>query len=165
MNRHVLLVDDQPPVLEALRRQLSTRMDVETASNGLDALALIEDFEPFAVVISDIDMPGMDGTTFLEKVGQATPDSVRMILTGQADLESTIAAVNFGRYARSTAPAFNRSEDPESWRNESRENAREGVTAADRHGAGRGRHEQQWIEVGTEGSRDNPLYPASLAKL
>ena len=93
-------MDDQPPVLEALRRQLSTRMDVETASNGLDALTLIEDSGPFAVVISDMGMPGMDGTTFLEKVRQASPDSVRMILTGQAELESTIAAVNFGRIFR-----------------------------------------------------------------
>src|SRR5690606_11680562 len=81
-------------------RQLSTRMDVETASNGPEALTLIENSEPFAVVISDMGMPGMDGTTFLEKVRQATPDSVRMILTGQAELESTIAAVNLGRIFR-----------------------------------------------------------------
>lgn len=100
MNRNVLLVDDQPPVLEALRRQLSTRMHVETASSGLEGLALIESSGPFAVVVSDMSMPVMDGTTFLEQVRKATPDSVRMILTGQAELESTIAAVNLGRIFR-----------------------------------------------------------------
>lgn len=100
MNRHVLLVDDQPPVLEALRRQLSTAMDVETASNGPDGLALVESSGPFAVVISDMGMPGMNGTSFLKKVRQAAPDSVRMILTGQAELETTIAAVNLGHIFR-----------------------------------------------------------------
>ena len=100
MNRKILLVDDQPPVLEALRRQLSVRIPVETASSGHEGLALVENSGPFAVVVSDMGMPQMNGAMFLENVRKVSPDSVRMILTGQAELGSTIEAVNFGRIFR-----------------------------------------------------------------
>ncbi len=100
MNEKVLLVDDEPMVLEALRRHLSQVASVETASNGDEGLSIIESSGPFAVVISDMGMPGMNGVEFLEQVRRMAPDSVRLILTGQADLESTIAAVNLGRIFR-----------------------------------------------------------------
>lgn len=96
----VLLVDDEPAVLEALRRLLSSVVAVETATNGAEGLSLIESSGPFAVVISDMGMPGMNGAEFLHRVQTLTPDSVRIILTGQAELESTIAAVNLGRIFR-----------------------------------------------------------------
>lgn len=100
MNRNVLLVDDQPLVLEALRRRLSTNAVVETATCGQEGLRMIRDSGPFAVVMSDMDMPDMNGTAFLEQVRQISPDSVRMILTGHAELESAISAVNFGHIFR-----------------------------------------------------------------
>ena len=100
VNKKVLLVDDEPAVLEALRRLLSSVTTVEIAKNGVEGLSLIEKAGPFAVVISDMGMPGMNGVEFLDRVRQLAPDSVRIILTGQAELESTIAAVNFGRIFR-----------------------------------------------------------------
>lgn len=100
MNAKILLVDDEPPVLEALRRNLCTVASVDTASSGVEGLALIESSGPFAVVISDMGMPGMNGVEFLEQVRRTSPDSVRMILSGQAELGSTIAAVNLGRIFR-----------------------------------------------------------------
>jgi CheY-like chemotaxis protein len=100
MTERVLLVDDEPLVLEGLKRQLRKTFDVETAVGGGDALALIARSEPFAVVVSDMRMPEMNGSQFLEQVRERSPDSVRMILSGQAEIESTIAAVNLGQIFR-----------------------------------------------------------------
>lgn len=100
VNDKVLLVDDEPAVLEALRRLLSSVVTVECARNGAEGLSLIESSGPFAVVISDMGMPGMNGAEFLARVQRLSPDSARIILTGQAELESAIAAVNFGRIFR-----------------------------------------------------------------
>src|SRR5688572_16636658 len=76
------------------------RYDVVTATSGFDGLAVLERDKTPAVVISDMRMPGMDGATFLGKVRQLLPDTVRILLTGQADLASTIAAVNDGQIFR-----------------------------------------------------------------
>jgi CheY-like chemotaxis protein len=100
MTERVLLVDDEPLVLEGLKRQLRKRIEVETAVGGREGLALIERSEPFAVVVSDMRMPEMNGSQFLEQVRKRSPDSVRMILSGQAEIESTIAAVNLGQIFR-----------------------------------------------------------------
>jgi CheY-like chemotaxis protein len=100
MNRRVLLVDDEPPVLESLRRQLAGTFDVETAPGPREGLERIHSSEPFAVVVSDMRMPVMTGAAFLEEVRKCRPDSVRMILTGHADLESTITAVNVSHVFR-----------------------------------------------------------------
>jgi response regulator RpfG family c-di-GMP phosphodiesterase len=100
MTERVLLVDDEPLVLEGLKRQLRKKVEVETAVGGREGLALIERAEPFAVVISDMRMPEMNGSEFLEQVRKRSPDSVRMILSGQAEIESTIAAVNLGQIFR-----------------------------------------------------------------
>ena len=100
MTERVLLVDDEPLVLEGLKRQLRKKIEVETAVGGREGLALIERSEPFAVVVSDMRMPEMNGSQFLEQVRKRSPDSVRMILSGQAEIESTIAAVNLGQIFR-----------------------------------------------------------------
>jgi len=100
MTERVLLVDDEPLVLEALKRQLRKKVEVETAASGREGLALIERSEPFAVVVSDMRMPEMNGSQFLEQVRTRSPDTVRMILSGQAEIESTIAAVNLGQIFR-----------------------------------------------------------------
>jgi len=100
MTERVLLVDDEPLVLEGLKRQLRKRVDVETATGGREGLELIERAAPFAVVVSDMRMPEMNGSQFLERVRERSPDSVRMILSGQAEIESTIAAVNVGQIFR-----------------------------------------------------------------
>jgi DNA-binding NarL/FixJ family response regulator len=100
MSDKVLFVDDEPNVLDGIRRQLRNRLDVETAIGAAAGLAMIEAKGPFAVVVSDMRMPEMNGAHFLAKVNQIAPDTVRMVLSGQADLDSTVAAVNEGHIFR-----------------------------------------------------------------
>lgn len=100
MNDRVLFVDDEPNVLDGIRRQLRNRIDVETAIGASAGLELINAKGPFAVVVSDMRMPEMNGARFLAKVNEIAPDTVRMVLSGQADLDSTVAAVNEGHIFR-----------------------------------------------------------------
>ena len=93
----VLCVNDDPNVLKALQLHLERFCTVEIASNGPEALEKMARSAPFAVVISDLHMPAMDGTTFLGLVRQRFGDSVRILLSGRADLKAAIAAVNEGR--------------------------------------------------------------------
>jgi CheY-like chemotaxis protein len=96
----VLFVDDEPNVLDGIRRQLRNRVELETATSAAAGLDIIKAQGPFAVVVSDMRMPEMDGARFLARVNEIAPQTVRMVLSGQADLESTIAAVNEGRVFR-----------------------------------------------------------------
>lgn len=100
MTARVLFVDDEPNVLDGIRRQLRNRIDLETANGAAAGLAMIESKGPFAVVVSDMRMPEMNGARFLAKVNELSPDTVRMVLSGQADLDSTVAAVNEGHIFR-----------------------------------------------------------------
>ena len=100
VDKRVLCVDDEPNVLEGLRRTLRGQYRVTTAVGGAAGLEAIRDEGPFAVVISDLRMPEMDGVAFLSRVRQASPDTVRVLLTGQADLDAAIAAVNEGHIFR-----------------------------------------------------------------
>jgi response regulator RpfG family c-di-GMP phosphodiesterase len=96
LEARVLCVDDEPNVLDGLRRSLRGHVDVTTAVGGAAGLETIEREGPFAVVVSDLRMPGMDGVAFLSRVRAMAPDTVRVLLTGQADLDAAIAAVNDG---------------------------------------------------------------------
>lgn len=100
MSEKILFVDDEPNLLDGIRRQLRQQFDIETATGGAAGLQTISDCGPFAVVVSDMRMPGMNGPAFLAHARKADTDSVQMILSGQADLESTIEAVNEGRIFR-----------------------------------------------------------------
>ena len=100
MNERVLFVDDEPNVLEGIQRTLRKQSNLFTAASGAEGLRLLEESGPFALVVSDMRMPLMTGAQFLAKVRERTPDTVRMILSGQADLEATIAAVNEGHIYR-----------------------------------------------------------------
>lgn len=92
----VLAVDDEPNILAALRRLFrATGWRILTAGNAHEALALLA-LEPVNAVLSDMRMPGMDGVQLLEKVRLGWPHVARLLLTGQADLGSTIAAINRG---------------------------------------------------------------------
>jgi response regulator RpfG family c-di-GMP phosphodiesterase len=95
----VLCVDDEPNVLQGLSLHLGRRYELATATSGQAALELLA-HDATAVVISDMRMPGMDGAAFLARAKQVSPDAVRMLLTGQADIESAIAAVNEGQIFR-----------------------------------------------------------------
>ena len=96
----ILCVDDEPRVLDGMRRTLGMNFEVMTAEGGAEALALLTGPERFAVTISDMRMPGMDGATYLERAAEADPDMVRMLLTGQADMQAAVRAVNQGRIFR-----------------------------------------------------------------
>lgn len=96
---HVLCVDDEPKVLDGLSLSLRRRFRVSTASNGQAGLAIVDE-DPPAVVISDMRMPEMNGAAFLSQVKERSPTSVRLLLTGHADLDSAIAAVNHGQVFR-----------------------------------------------------------------
>src|SRR3974390_429493 len=93
--RHkVLCVDDEPHVLEGLSLQLGRRYEVLTAASGAKGLELLSRHENVATIISDMRMPRMDGAAFLARARLLAPHAARILLTGQTDLESAIAAVN-----------------------------------------------------------------------
>ncbi len=96
----ILLVDDEEHVLSGYKRNLRNNFDVETADSGQLGLKKVKNEGPFAVVISDFKMPEMNGNQFLKGVKTIAPDTVRMMLTGYADLSSTIDAVNDGNIFR-----------------------------------------------------------------
>jgi response regulator RpfG family c-di-GMP phosphodiesterase len=96
----VLLVDDEPDVVAAISMHLRLRADVETATSGKQAIALLESKGPFAVLVTDLRMPGMDGLALLNAALERWPDTVRVLLTGQADTQSAAAAINSGQVFR-----------------------------------------------------------------
>jgi CheY-like chemotaxis protein len=96
----ILFVDDEPSVLDGYRRMLHRDFEVDTANSGDDGLALLRGTGPYAVVVSDMRMPGMNGAEFLTKVRQEAPDTVRVLLTGYSDMDAAIEAVNEGNIFR-----------------------------------------------------------------
>ncbi|MEZ7197094.1 HD-GYP domain-containing protein [Pseudodesulfovibrio karagichevae] len=96
----VLMVDDEPKVLDAHRRTLRAHFDLHTALGGTAALEVMEAHGPFAVVVADYKMPDLDGITLLARVAALHPETVRMILTGYADMDTAIRAVNTGAIFR-----------------------------------------------------------------
>jgi FixJ family two-component response regulator len=93
----ILFVDDEPAVLDGYQRLLRNQFRVSAALGGEQALALIQNTGPYAVVISDMRMPGMNGAQFLARVRERAPNTVRMLLTGHADVDVAIEAVNEGK--------------------------------------------------------------------
>ena len=92
----ILAVDDDPLNIAVITELLDEQYDLHTACGGQEGLEVLSREGSFAVVISDYQMPGMNGITFLSKVRDAAPDTVRIMLTGNADLQSAIEAVNQG---------------------------------------------------------------------
>jgi response regulator RpfG family c-di-GMP phosphodiesterase len=91
----VLCVDDEPNVLEGLRDTLRRGFDVRTATSGIEALELLkQEPDAYAVVVSDMRMPVMDGAAFLREALRWAPDATRMLLTGFADIDAAVNAVN-----------------------------------------------------------------------
>ena len=100
MKNTILLVDDEPNVLSALRRQLRDQYEVKTESDPTEALKLLPGTPPIAAVVSDYRMPQMNGIEFLNQVKRTSPDTTRLMLTGYADLDNAIRAVNDGNVFR-----------------------------------------------------------------
>lgn len=99
MTRRILFVDDEPNVLSGFKRLLHREYEFDTAIGGAAGLELLDQHD-YAVVVSDMRMPEMSGEEFLAKAFERQPDAVQMILSGQANLESTVAAVNDGNIFR-----------------------------------------------------------------
>ncbi|MFV2039212.1 MAG: response regulator [Acidimicrobiales bacterium] len=90
----ILVVDDDEVLLRSLKRILKARYDVQCESNPYRALVALEDDGPFAVIVSDLTMPGVDGIEFLERARDEAPETPRILLTGNATLPASIDAVN-----------------------------------------------------------------------
>ena len=102
-NPTLLLVDDEPGILSSLRRLLRPAgYRILTAESGKAGLEILET-ETVDLVISDMRMPEMDGARFLEQVRLRWPDTTRILLTGYADVGSTIEAINRGEISRYVA--------------------------------------------------------------
>jgi len=96
----ILLVDDEPNITDALKRAFRREpYEFLTATSGAAALVALER-HAVDVVISDEQMPGMSGSEFLSAVRKQYPDTIRMILSGQASLEAAVRAINEGEVYR-----------------------------------------------------------------
>jgi len=100
-NRVILCVDDERSVLDVLKQQLKNRFRTHkiylasSAEEALDMIDVLEDRgDVLEVVIADQVMPGMKGDKFLERVHKKYPEIIKILLTGQASLESAIYAIN-----------------------------------------------------------------------
>jgi len=100
MSEKILMVDDDRNLLAACERNFHRRFQIDTAEGAEAGLQKIASSGPYALVISDRQMPGMDGIAFLAAVKEKAPDTVRVMLTGNADLDGTIKVVNEGNIFR-----------------------------------------------------------------
>ena len=96
MNQKILFVDHEPAALNCYRQMLESKFTISTAGSGEEGLVSLRDHGPFAVVISDMQMTGMDGVQFLKRVRQVAPGTIRLLLTGSLDLNGAVNAVNEG---------------------------------------------------------------------
>lgn len=99
MNHAILLVDDDIRVISALQRSLCRTYQIDVSAGAQDALDAISQ-NAYAVVVSDLQMPGMNGVELLASVKRLSPETVRVLLTGQADLDAAISGVNEGSIFR-----------------------------------------------------------------
>ncbi len=99
-SERVLLVDDDPNILRAYERRLRRRFDIETAMCSEEGVTAVNFLGPFAVIVSDMAMPRENGAEFLERMLDVSPDSVRIMLTGNADQATAVQAVNQARVFR-----------------------------------------------------------------
>lgn len=97
----VLCVDDEPKILSAIARNLRGSLDLTLANSGAEALqALRTAPEPFAVLVTDMRMPEMNGVALLTQARREFPDTTRILLTGYAEMDTVVQAVNDGNIYR-----------------------------------------------------------------
>lgn len=94
MANKVLLVDDEPKILSAFRRKLNSRFDLELAPGGPEALQVINNSPPFAVVVSDMRMPEINGQDLLCHLKNSFPETTRVMLTANTDQDTASLAIN-----------------------------------------------------------------------
>lgn len=100
MNYKILCVDDDANMLAAYQRSLRKQFNLDIAQGGEAALETMAVGGPYAVILSDMSMPGMNGIQFLARAKEVAPQSVRMMLTGNADLATAVEALNCGSIFR-----------------------------------------------------------------
>jgi len=100
MSARILFVDYEPSILAGFRRLFGSDYEVDTAPGGVEGLACLAGSGPCSIVLSDMRMPGMSGIEFLARVRQVSPESVRMVLTGEADFTPALRALNDGTIFR-----------------------------------------------------------------
>jgi response regulator RpfG family c-di-GMP phosphodiesterase len=100
--KSILLVDDEIKVLYSLSRILNEAdfIEIQIAQSGQEALEILKSTPDLAIIVSDYHMPGKNGIELLEQIRQTSPDIVRVLLTGAADLEMALEAVNRGNIFR-----------------------------------------------------------------
>ncbi|MBN2545068.1 MAG: diguanylate cyclase [Spirochaetes bacterium] len=96
MDHRILFVDDDKETIKIFTRQFGKIYNIDAAKNAGEALKMFNNKNHYSVVIADMRMPGMNGIEFLEKVKEVSPVSTRIMLTGNADLEVAIEAINKG---------------------------------------------------------------------
>src|SRR3989304_5744596 len=100
MSKRVLFVDDEQSLLNGIEGRLAGSFDLVTASGGAEALAQMDDRNPFAVIVTDMRMPKMDGVQFIKEARSRAPDTVYIMLTGNQDQATAIQALNEGHVFR-----------------------------------------------------------------
>ena len=100
MLEKILMVDDESSVLAGYQRIFRNEFQIDTVAGGAEALKALQATGPYAVVVSDMRMPEMNGDKLLAKIKLLAPDTVRIILTGNADIQSAVSAVNEGSIFR-----------------------------------------------------------------
>jgi two-component system, probable response regulator PhcQ len=107
MRPTILLVDDEKNILNSLIRLfINEDYEIITSTSGAEALEVFEESE-VDLVISDHRMPGMTGVDFLARVKEISPDTIRIMLTGYADLQASIDAINKGEVYRFISKPWN----------------------------------------------------------
>lgn len=100
MSDKVLMVDDDKSTLSAYRRLLHNKITLVTAESGIEAITALKNEGPFAVVVSDYRMPGMNGIELLAEARRIAPDTIRIILSGLTDMQIAIDVINEGHIYR-----------------------------------------------------------------
>lgn len=90
----ILFVDDEPKILEAYRRTLRKQFNVVSAGGGAEALSMMAAEGPYPVIVSDMAMPEMNGVELLGEIKSLYPDTMRLMLTGNADQKTAVDAIN-----------------------------------------------------------------------
>lgn len=104
----ILFVDDEPSILSSLKRLLSDEpFEILTAESGKAGLQLLNSDRSVAVIVSDQRMPEMNGAEFLEKTRAIVPDAIRIVLTGYADVNTAVDAINKGGAYRYISKPWN----------------------------------------------------------
>ncbi|HWR83793.1 MAG TPA: HD domain-containing phosphohydrolase [Candidatus Deferrimicrobium sp.] len=106
----ILVVDDDDDLLDAVTTQFASTYEVHTASNGAEGLQRLSTNGPFSVIVSDMQMPEMNGIDLLRHARALCPDTVRVMMTAYGDLNTAIRAVNDGYVFRFVVKPFRREE-------------------------------------------------------